>query len=70
MTTLQEATYYSALIFCSLAILSIVIGSIAGLVVLKKVNKTKRKINEKLNIVSNLPYISKHVLRAVKENIK
>ena len=70
MSTLQEATYYAALIYFSLAILTLFIIGISALVIIKKITKTKKKINEKINVLSNLPYISKYVVKAVKESLK
>ena len=70
MSTLQEATYYAALIYFSLAILTLFIIGISALVIIKKITKTKKKINEKINVLSNLPYISKYVVKTVKESLK
>ncbi len=70
MTTLQEATYYAVLIYCSLAILSLLFLSLTGLVMIRKIVKAKHKIDEKINLLTGLPYISKHILKAVKENLK
>lgn len=70
MTTLQVATYYAVLIYCSMAILGMVFVSIAGLVAIRKIAKAKRKVDEKISLLSNLPYISKHIAKAVRENLK
>lgn len=70
MSTLQEATYYAVLIYSSLMILAL-FGVIVGMLVIKsKIGKTKRNIEQKINVLTNIPYIGKHVFRAVKDNLK
>ena len=53
-----------------MAILGMVFVSIAGLVAIRKIAKAKRKVDEKISLLSNLPYISKHIAKAVRENLK
>ena len=70
MSTLQEATTYAVLIYSSLMILALIGFLITALVIKSKIGKTKRSIEQKVHILTNLPYIGKHVFRAVKDNLK
>lgn len=70
MTTLQEATDYVALIFFSVMIIAVLAFSVTAMVIKHKVTKAKQNIEDKINIITHLPYIGKHILQAVKGNLK
>lgn len=70
MTTLQEATYYAALVYFSLMIIAMIVFLITMLVLKSKISKAKRNVEQKIDILTNIPYIGKHVFRAIKDNIK
>lgn len=70
MSSLQEATDYVALVFMVVMLLALLVLVIVGLVVKHKISKAKHNIEEKVNIVTNLPYIGKHIIKAVKNNLK
>lgn len=70
MTTLQEATYYVALIFFSVMTIAVLAFSVMALVIKHKVTKAKHSIEEKIDIITHLPYIGKHILQAVKIHLK
>lgn len=70
MTTLQIATDYAVLVYCSLIILAFISLLIAALVVKSKINKVKHNIKQKVDLLTNMPYIGKHVVEAIKKNLK
>lgn len=70
MTTLQTATDYSVLVYCSLMVLTLISVLIVGLVVKSKINKVRQNIKQKVDLLTNLPYIGKHVVEAIKKNLK
>lgn len=66
MSTLQEATDYAVLIYASVMLLCLLVGIIIVFVVKAKIKKAKLKVKQGYRVLTNLPYIGKEVLNAVK----
>ncbi len=70
MTTLQTATEYAVLVYCCVMIIAFIALAIATLMVRRKINKVKQNVKQKIDILTNMPYIGKKVVEAIKKNLK
>ena len=70
MSYLQQVTDYAVLAFISLMILALVSFIIAVIIIKHKIIKTKHTFENKLDIVANIPYITKYIYKVIKQTIK
>lgn len=64
--TLQDTYYIIGIVFMSLMMLLMIIGVVAVLVIKAKINAIHRKIEEKINMVSNIAHAGAELAGAAK----